>query len=82
MKLQEAERTGMLVADVDEISFSYGNRKIIKKFSTMLMRGDKIGIIGHNGAGKTTLLKLLLGLEPDEGTVQPGLICRWPTLIN
>lgn len=73
MKLQEAERTGMLVADVDEISFSYGNRKIIKKFSTMLMRGDKIGIIGHNGAGKTTLLKLLLGqLEPDEGTVRTG----------
>jgi ATP-binding cassette subfamily F protein uup len=73
LRLQEAERTGTLVADVRDISFSYGDRPIIEGFSTMLMRGDKIGIIGPNGAGKTTLLKLLLGkLEPDSGSVKLG----------
>ena len=73
LRLQEAERTGTLVADVRDISFRYDDRPIIEGFSTMLMRGDKIGIIGPNGAGKTTLLKLLLGeLEPDSGSVKLG----------
>ena len=73
LKLQDAERSGALVADVKEISFGYGDQPIIKDFTTMLMRGDKIGIIGPNGAGKTTLLKLLLGqLKPDSGTVRLG----------
>ncbi len=73
LKLQDAERTGALVAEVKEISFSYGDQPIIENFSTMLMRGDKIGIIGSNGAGKTTLLKLLLGqLQPDSGSVRLG----------
>lgn len=73
MRLQEAERTGALVTDVKEISFGYGEHKILENFTTMLMRGDKVGIIGPNGAGKTTLLKLLLGqLEPHEGRVRTG----------
>ncbi|MCP4944095.1 MAG: ATP-binding cassette domain-containing protein [Planctomycetaceae bacterium] len=73
MRLQEAERTGALVTDVKEISFGYGEHKILEDFTTMLMRGDKVGIIGPNGAGKTTLLKLLLGqLEPHEGRVRMG----------
>jgi len=73
IRLTVAERTGALVADVKEISFGYGDTKIIADFTTMLMRGDKIGIIGPNGAGKTTLLKLLLGqLKPDEGSVRMG----------
>ncbi|MFK8112560.1 MAG: ATP-binding cassette domain-containing protein [Rubripirellula sp.] len=73
MKLQEAQRSGALVADVQEISFGYDGKPIIKDFTTMLMRGDKVGIMGPNGAGKTTLLKLLLGeIEPVSGSVRLG----------
>jgi ATP-binding cassette subfamily F protein uup len=73
LRIQEAERTGMLVADVRDISFAYDGRPVIEGFSTTLMRGDKIGIIGPNGAGKTTLLRLMLGqLQPDTGNVKLG----------
>ncbi len=71
--LQEAEKSGKLVAEAKGISFSRGDRIIVKNFSTTIIRGDKIGIIGPNGAGKTTLLNLLLAkLEPDGGTVRNG----------
>lgn len=73
LNLQEAARSGALVADVKEISFAYKNKPILVNFSTTLMRGDRVGIMGPNGAGKTTLLKLLLGqLEPDSGEVKLG----------
>jgi ATP-binding cassette subfamily F protein uup len=73
LRLQDAQRTGALVADVKNISFCYGNQTIIKGFTTMLMRGDKVGILGPNGVGKTTLLKLLLGqLQPRSGSVRLG----------
>ena len=63
----------MLVANVQEVTFSYGERPIFQNFSTSIMRGDKIGIIGPNGAGKTTLLRVLLGkLQPQEGKVRLG----------
>jgi ATP-binding cassette subfamily F protein uup len=71
--LQEAEKSGKLVAEAKSISFSRGDNVIVKNFSTTIIRGDKIGIIGPNGAGKTTLLNLLLAkLEPDSGTVRNG----------
>jgi len=73
LNLRDADRSGALVAELKEVSFAYGDENIIQGFSTTIMRGDKIGIIGRNGAGKTTLLKLLLGrLKPDEGTVRLG----------
>jgi ATP-binding cassette subfamily F protein uup len=73
INLQDAERSGKLVAEVTDINFSYPERKIISDFSTTIMRGDKIAIIGPNGSGKTTLIKLLLGeLKPDSGTVKLG----------
>lgn len=73
MNLQQAEKSGALVAEVKNVSFAYGDNSIVQDFSTTLMRGDKIGIIGPNGAGKSTLLKLLLGqLQPDEGKVRMG----------
>ena len=73
LQIQEAERSGVLVAEVDEVSFAYPNRTILKDFSTSILRGDKLGIIGPNGAGKTTLLRVLLGqLPPQSGRVKLG----------
>mgnify|MGYP000294719351 CR=1 FL=1 len=71
--LDAGERSGKLVAELTEVSKSYGDAVVIERFSTVVMRGDKIGLIGPNGAGKTTLLKLILGeLAPDSGTVRRG----------
>ena len=65
--ISEAQRTGKLVADAEKISFSYGDKKIIDSFSTTILRGDRVGIIGPNGSGKTTLLKVLVGELPISG---------------
>ncbi|QDU27334.1 ABC transporter ATP-binding protein uup [Anatilimnocola aggregata] len=71
--IQEAQRSGALVADVKDVTFAYGDKPVVQDFSTMIMRGDKIGIIGPNGAGKTTLLRILLGqLQPQTGNVRLG----------
>ncbi len=73
MQLQEAERSGRLVVEAEEVSFGYADRPVIRTLSTTIMRGDKIGIIGPNGSGKSTLLKLLLGeLQPQSGSVRQG----------
>ncbi|HEY2629193.1 MAG TPA: ATP-binding cassette domain-containing protein, partial [Usitatibacter sp.] len=67
------ERSGKLVAELEHVNKSYGDRKIVADYSDRIMRGDKIGLIGPNGTGKTTLLKLVLGeLEPDSGTARLG----------
>lgn len=71
--LNEAESSGKLVIEAENIEHSFGDKRIINSFSTRIMRGDKIGFIGANGAGKTTLLKILLGeLKPSSGTVKTG----------
>lgn len=73
MQVQEAERSGRLVIEAKNVGFGYDNRPVIRDFSTLVMRGDKVGIIGPNGSGKTTLLRLLLAeLSPQEGTVRHG----------
>ena len=73
VRIQEAERSGALVAELDGVSFARETRPIIADLSVTVMRGDRIGIVGPNGAGKTTLLRLLLGsLEPTSGSVRRG----------
>ena len=65
--------SGRLVAAVEGISKAFGDRTIVRNFSTRIMRGDRVGIVGPNGAGKTTLLNLLTGaLAPDAGEVRLG----------
>ncbi len=73
MQLTEAGLSGRKVITAKNISYDYDGLPIIENFSTGIMRGDKIGIIGPNGCGKTTLIKLLLGeLQPMSGTVDHG----------
>jgi len=73
MKLNEAERSGKLVLEVKGIGQSYEGVPLIDNFSSVIIRGEKIGIIGPNGAGKTTLLNILLGsMEPLYGSVRMG----------
>jgi len=71
--IAEAERSGKLVVDAEKIDFSFGKKKILEGFSTTILRGDKVGILGPNGSGKTTLLKILLGeLTPRQGRLRLG----------
>jgi len=73
LALEKGDASGKKVIEVNDICFGYGERQIIKNFSTLIQRGDKIGLIGANGAGKSTLLKLLLQqIEPNTGTVEQG----------
>lgn len=71
--IDTGERSGKLVAELENVCKGYGGKRLIDNFSTRIMRGDRIGLLGPNGAGKTTLLKLILGeLAPDSGTVRQG----------
>ena len=73
MQIQEAERSGALVARLENVSHSFGDKQVLNNFSTTVFRGDRIGIIGPNGAGKSTLLRILLGqLKPTSGNVRLG----------
>ncbi|MHB9118216.1 MAG: ATP-binding cassette domain-containing protein [Burkholderiales bacterium] len=73
MALNAGDRSGQLVAELEHVSQVFGDKTVIRDFSTRIMRGDRIGLLGPNGAGKSTLLKLILGeLEPSSGTVRLG----------
>ncbi len=70
---QEAARSGVLVLEAKDVSFSYGARPVLVDVSTTILRGDRVGIVGPNGSGKTTLVRVLLGqLEPTSGTIRRG----------
>ncbi len=73
MSVNQAENSGKIVFETDELSFSHGDKNIIAPLSTVIMRDDSIGIIGPNGCGKSTLVKLLVGeLTPTSGSVYSG----------
>jgi ATP-binding cassette subfamily F protein uup len=73
LEVSSGERSGKVVAELENISKSYGERTIVNGFTGTILRGDKVGLIGANGAGKTTLLKMILGeLAPDGGVAKLG----------
>jgi ATP-binding cassette subfamily F protein uup len=73
LALTTGQRSGQLVAELKQVSQSFGEHVVVHNYSTTVLRGDRIGIIGANGAGKTTLLRILLGqLQPDHGVVRLG----------
>ena len=73
LQIERAPSSGQMVFEADAISKSFGPKPVLRQFTTRIMRGDRIGLIGPNGSGKTTLIRLLLGeLAPDEGEVRRG----------
>ncbi|MCC2632919.1 MAG: putative transporter, ATP-binding component with duplicated domain [Ramlibacter sp.] len=73
MDLAAGQPTGKIVAELADVSKSFGDKAVVRDFSATILRGDKVGLIGPNGAGKTTLLRLILGeLAPDSGRVRLG----------
>ena len=73
MSIDAGEKSGKLVAELKNVSKSFGEKTVIRNMNFTLMRGDRLGLIGPNGAGKSTLFKVLLGeLQPDEGSVRLG----------
>jgi ATP-binding cassette subfamily F protein uup len=77
----DAATSGRIVADLDGVSKSFGERLIVSNLTLRVLRGDRLGIVGPNGAGKSTLLKMILGqLTPDSGTVKLGTALEVVTL--
>ena len=73
LKLDQAEQGGRLVIEARDVTFAHGDKAIARDFSTRILRGDRVGLIGPNGIGKTTLIRLLLGEQaPDSGLVRLG----------
>jgi ABC transport system ATP-binding/permease protein len=73
LAVEQAESSGRLVFEAKEISKAFADRVVVRNFSTRIMRGDRIGLIGPNGSGKTTFLRMLLGeVVPDSGQVRLG----------
>jgi ABC transport system ATP-binding/permease protein len=73
LQVDAGERSGKLVAELEDVSLSFGERTVIDRLSARVMRGDRVGLIGPNGAGKSTLIRLILGTQqPDSGTVRLG----------
>ena len=72
LAIEEGQKSGSTVVEFDQVGFSYED-KILNNFSSVVRRGDRIGVIGRNGSGKSTLLKLMLGkISPDSGSVKLG----------
>lgn len=73
LDISSGSTSGKLVAELKDVSFAFENKRIVKNFNSLVVRGDRIGLIGPNGIGKSTLLRMILGqLEPQEGEVKIG----------
>ena len=73
LELDAGNQSGKFVAELRNVSLSFGDKLIVRDFSATILRGDKVGLIGPNGSGKTSLLKLMLGeIAPSAGTVRQG----------
>ncbi|HEX6397876.1 MAG TPA: ATP-binding cassette domain-containing protein, partial [Steroidobacteraceae bacterium] len=73
LSVDTGERSGKLVSEFENVSKSFGGRRILDDVSLRVMRGDRVGLLGPNGAGKTTLIRLIVGtLEPDSGRIRRG----------
>jgi len=72
MATQEANRSGKLVFEIENLSVSYDSKPLIKDFSAIVLRGDRIGLVGDNGVGETTLIKAILGEIQHGGSVKTG----------
>ncbi|WP_018509311.1 ATP-binding cassette domain-containing protein [Thiobacillus thioparus] len=71
--IDAGDRSGKVVAELDHVTYGYDNRVLIRDFSTTILRGDKLGLLGPNGVGKTTLIRLILGeLKPQSGWIKQG----------
>jgi len=73
LDIHAGQRTGKIVASLENVCFSFGEKRIVNDFTATILRGDKVGILGPNGAGKSTLLKIILGqLQAQSGEVRQG----------
>ncbi|HEC05955.1 MAG TPA: ATP-binding cassette domain-containing protein [Thiolapillus brandeum] len=73
LEMNKGDLSGKLVCEAEHVSYAWDGRPVIRDFSTTILRGDRVGIIGPNGCGKSTLLNLLLGkLQPDSGLIRMG----------
>ena len=73
LDINSGQKTGKIVAALENVSLSFGEKQIVKDFTATILRGDKVGLLGPNGAGKSTLLKIILGvLAPSQGEVKQG----------
>ena len=73
LNVAAGQASGKIVAELRDVTKSFGDRTVVRDFSATILRGDKVGLLGANGSGKTTLLKMILGeLQPDSGSVRHG----------
>ena len=74
LDITSGAQSGKMIAELTDVSKKYGDKVIVKDFTSTILRGDKIGLVGPNGIGKTTLLKLILGqIQPDSGKIRTGM---------
>ncbi|OOF35734.1 ABC transporter ATP-binding protein [Rodentibacter heidelbergensis] len=73
LQLDTSTRSGKIVFEMENVSYEVAGKQLLKDFSTTILRGDKIALVGPNGCGKTTFIKLLLGeIQPTEGKIRTG----------
>lgn len=73
LNIDAGMKSGKIVAELEKVSLAFGDKIIVKDLNFRLLRGDRLGLVGHNGVGKSTLISLILGKrQPDSGTIKLG----------